>query len=388
VAVLGSAWLCLATVWAATPAAPVVMLEQLVGTESDRGLTILIEASVPAPQFTCSFPSPGEVVLEIPGATSRLKSHYVFGDPIALEASTEVVTSSGGGLRIRLSLKKGALRVVEGATQGIRLQFAPDEGTHGVTSPVRGDEYSIGIGDKLEIGVFGHDDLNKVVEVRGDGTINYPLIGDLPVAGKSVSDVDAEITRVLGKDYLVDPQVSVDVKEYQSQWITVLGEVRTPGRYVLKRNMRLIDLFAEAGGVTKEAGSRMIVTRRAVGDKAPDQIVVDREKLFAGTSELTNLLLVHGDIVTVLEKDVFYIRGEVARPGSYFLENGMTLMKAISVAGGFTQFANRRDIEVIRADPSTGQKKVTVDLKAIENGKKEDLPLHSNDTIIVPRRIF
>jgi polysaccharide export outer membrane protein len=97
---------------------------------------------------------------------------------------------------------------------------------------------------------------------------------------------------------------------------------------------------------------------------------------------------VHGDIITVPEKEAFYIRGEVARPGSYFLERGMTVMQAIAVAGGLGQFANRKSIELLRSPRGVKPEKITINLKAIEDGKRADVPIQPNDLIIVPRRIF
>ena len=115
---------------------------------------------------------------------------------------------------------------------------------------------------------------------------------------------------------------------------------------------------------------------------------MDRDRLLSQNNQDSNIPLRHGDIVLVGEKEVFYIRGEVTKPGAYLLESGMTVLKAISLAGGFTQFANRKQVDVLRAGGSGVQSKSTVNVKAIEDGKKEDLPIRPNDTIIVPRRIF
>jgi len=142
-----------------------------------------------------------------------------------------------------------------------------------------------------------------------------------------------------------------------------------------------------AGGATKEAGSQILITRQT-GDGVPRQVVVDRTQLLSQNNKDSNVLLQHGDIVAVAEKQVFYIRGEVNKPGAYLLESDMTVLKAISLAGGFTQFANRKQVDILRAGSRGVQEKVTVNLKAIEEGKKEDLPIHPDDTIIVPRRIF
>jgi polysaccharide export outer membrane protein len=117
-------------------------------------------------------------------------------------------------------------------------------------------------------------------------------------------------------------------------------------------------------------------------------MALDRVKLLSGDSQEANVLLSHGDIVALPEKRVFYIRGEIARPASYFLEKGMTVMKAITVAGGLSQFANRKEIELLRSRADGVQEKIKINLKAIEDGKRQDVPVLPNDLIIVPRRIF
>src|SRR5262249_33773397 len=102
----------------------------------------------------------------------------------------------------------------------------------------------------------------------------------------------------------------------------------------------------------------------------------------------SNMALRHGDIVTLGEHEAFYIRGEVARPGPYFVGKDYTVLRAISVAGGLTQFANRKEVQLLRSGDGGIQKKTIVNLKAIEDGHKEDIPILPNDVIIVPRRIF
>ncbi len=151
--------------------------------------------------------------------------------------------------------------------------------------------------------------------------------------------------------------------------------------------MRVIDVLAEAGGATKEAGSQILVTRQSP-DGSPRQIALDRNRILSQESRDSNIPLEHGDIITVGERDLFYIRGEVARPGPYQFEGGMTVLRAIAYAGGFSQFANRKHVDVLRSGANGVQEKMTVNVKAIEDGKKQDLPLRPGDTIIVPRRIF
>lgn len=358
------------------------VVESLSYEEVDGGGVLHLKVSGSVPAFSCTVPAPGarDLVIEVPGASTQLPDRLDLKNRVVPEASVEKGLGGGSGVRLRFVVGQGSLVRIEQSERGLLLRFARSTSTEAA-------EYRVGTGDKIEINVFGHDDLSKIVEVRADGTINYPLIGDLHVAGNTVAEIDGEITRILGKDYLVDPQVSVDVREYQSQWVTIVGEVRTPGKYVLKRNMRVIDVLAEAGGATKEAGSQILITRPS-DEGPPRQIMVDRDRLLSRNDQDSNILLQHRDIVAVAEKEVFYIRGEVTKPGAYLLESGMTVLKAVTLAGGFTQYANRKQVDVLRAGGNGVQKKVTINMKAIEDGKKEDWPIHADDTIIVPRRIF
>ena len=362
--------------------AAATVLESVDFKEAEDGGVIHVQVSGALPAFSCTVPAAGtrDLVIELPGAGTHLPAHLDLKNALVPQAFIEKGSLGAVGVRVRLTIDRGFLARLEQSDHGLLLHFLR-------STPPETSEYRVGIGDKIEINVFGHDDLSKIVEVRADGSINYPLIGDLRVVGKTVAEIDGEITRILGKDYLVDPQVSVDVKDYQSQWVTIIGEVRAPGKYVLKRNMRLVDILAEAGGASKEAGSRILITRQSE-DGDPGQIAVDRDRLLSQNNQDSNIPLRHGDIVLVGEKEVFYIRGEVTKPGAYLLESGMTVLKAISIAGGFTQFANRKQVDVLRAGDKGVQSKIRVNVKSIEDGKKEDLPIQPNDTIIVPRRIF
>jgi len=351
------------------------------------GTVLNVRISGPIPSFMVrlhTLPTV-EAVLEIPGAVHRLEDAYRFEGGLVRAARIETGSGAGDGVVLRITLTDEATLVaVEQGAGALKLQF----GRLVVQKAAVPEDYRIGIGDKIEIAVFDHPDLSKVVEVRADGTINFPLVGDLPVAGKSAAEVDDLMTRRLGEDFIIDPQVSVDVHDYQSQWVTVIGEVRTPGRYVLKRNMRLVDLMAEAGGATKEAGNGIQIERQAEGEARAEHLRVDRSAPPSKDHQSVNLLLRPGDVVTLSEKEVFYIRGEVTRPGRHYLENDMTLMKAITVAGGLGPFGNPKMIELLRTEPGGRSKKMEVNLKAIENGKADDIPLKPNDTIIVPRRVF
>ena len=253
-------------------------------------------------------------------------------------------------------------------------------------------EYEVGPGDVLEVNVYGNDDLSRIVTVQPNGSISYPLIGEVQVAGLTVAEVRRKITNLLERDYLVKPQVEVKVREYNSQYVSVVGEVNSPGRKPLRGRTRLIDLLSEAGGFKPTASAEVMLTRTD-GDFGDGRrsISVRLSKSSSPTAQdLVNLELPlkNGDIITALPKSFVTVDGEVSRPGRYAIESDLTVTGAVSLAGGLTRFGSS-DVKVRRTDPETGKVTIIeVDLKSVRNGKKPDVPLLPNDVISVSRRVF
>jgi polysaccharide export outer membrane protein len=367
-----------------------------------QSLVLEIRTGSPVPPYTFTLPGTdtGEVQVSWQGRPQDYPRRTALGDARLPEVTIDPL----GDDRLQLHLPLNALRLVsvDQSVDSIRLHLVerPGAGTTtpgpaggggggGASGPNRhSGDYEIGPGDKLEFSVFGHDDLKRSLEVRSDGKANIPMLGDIPVAGKTTDELDEEVTLLLGRDYIVDPQVSIELKDSAKLWVTVMGEVRNPGRYPLKRDMKIIDLMAAAGGITKDAGSRISIVRHGDNEGDVQNIAVDRDHLLGDVTGESNLILQRNDVVTIGGKDYYYIRGEVTRPGPYFLETGTTVLKAISVASGLTPFANRRQVSVLRSGKDGVQEKVVVNLKAIEDGKAPDIPLKPEDTIIVPRRVF
>jgi polysaccharide export outer membrane protein len=243
----------------------------------------------------------------------------------------------------------------------------------------------------LEVVVIGNEDLSRSSTVQPSGTITLPLLGEVPVAGLTVPEVQRKITTLLERDYLVNPQVEVLVKEYQSQFVIVVGEVNSPGRKPLRGRTRLIDILVEAGSLKAGASGEIQITRT---DGSFDGGVKTLSLRLGGgpmtpqdavTLEVT---LRNGDIITVLGKNYVTVEGEVTRPGRYVIEGQLTVSGAVSMAGGLTRFGSN-DLKVRRIDVQTGKIQIIdVDLKDVRRGKKPDLALLANDVVSVPRRRF
>jgi polysaccharide biosynthesis/export protein len=258
-------------------------------------------------------------------------------------------------------------------------------------APTPAPEYRLGAGDVLEVIVFGNEDISRTTTVQTTGSISLPLLGEVAVAGLTVSEAKQKLTSLLARDFLVNPQVDVKIKEYQSQFVTVLGEVNSPGRKGLRGRTRLIDVLVDAGGFTPRASGEVSITR-AEGTFDGGAHVLRLRFGSASPSAIDQvnmeLTLRSGDVITALPKFYVTVEGEVARPGRYVLDGDLTVTGAISTAGGLTRYG-KNDVQVRRVDAQTGKTTIIqVDLKDVRKGKKPDLPLLPNDVVTVPRRIF
>ena len=258
-------------------------------------------------------------------------------------------------------------------------------------APTVAPEYRLGAGDVLEVTVFGNDDLSRTTTVQINGSISLPLLGEVPVAGLTVSEMKQKLTSLLARDYLVNPQVDVKVKDYLSQFVTVLGEVNSPGRKGLRGRTRLIDVLVDSGGFTPRASGVVSITRgEGTFDAGGNLLRLRFGSATPSAIDQINLELVlrNGDIITALPKFYVTVEGEVTRPGRYVLEGDLTVTGAISTAGGLTRYG-KNDVQIRRVDAQTGKTTIIeVDLKDVRKGKKPDLPLLPNDVVTVPRRIF
>ncbi len=250
-------------------------------------------------------------------------------------------------------------------------------------------EYTIGPDDTLDIKVWDNDDLNRTVEVSQEGSFTYPLIGKVVVDGLSVFEIETLIKKKLADGYIIAPQVTVNVIEYQSQKVFLFGEVRNPGSYVLKRKTHIMELISEAGGLTDRAERIIKIVRsksprRNAGIMTPERdeenetiIMVDLGK-YKEDITYDSFFVKSGDSIYVDPMPRLFVTGEVGRPGEFIWKKGLTIRQAISLAGGPTNMAAEKRTIVIR----------------IENEKEEKYRVNMgdlvkpDDIIKVPGRYF
>jgi polysaccharide biosynthesis/export protein len=250
-------------------------------------------------------------------------------------------------------------------------------------------DYRVGAGDVLKITVYGHEDLVRTSVVAADGRMPFPLIGDVAAGGLTPTELETRLRDLLGKDYLVDPQVTVAVQEYRSQRVFVLGEAERPGTYYLTGRSKLLDVLSQAGGPGKLAGRQAVVVRapKSEGPLTPGAagsttIRVSLRKLLDGDSS-ENIPLENGDTVYIPKQTSFFVMGEVKKPGAFVLEKETSALEAITIAGGFSERAASSIAKVLRKQPDGSQETIPIDLSGADP-RARDFLLAEGDTVLVP----
>lgn len=242
--------------------------------------------------------------------------------------------------------------------------------------------YKIGSQDVIKIEVAGDPEFSSEVSVSDRGTIAYGTLGELNVMDLTATEI-AELIRkeLVDRKLLINPNVTVSIKEYKSHSVTALGEVKVPGRYYLKGAEKLLDVIASAGGISPNAGD-VIINRSGPG--GPQVITVSGDQLLNDSTPL-----ISGDVIFVKTKEVnrVFVSGEVASGKPMVFEDGLTVSQAVLMAGGLSRFGSKSKITIRRVVKGK-ERIIRVNLADIEKGKAEDVPLMPNDQVIVGRRIF
>ena len=256
--------------------------------------------------------------------------------------------------------------------------------------PASGQEYTIGPRDVLGIAVWGQADLSRDYTVDPDGLVPFPLLGRVMAAGSTPKALAAQLTELLGKDYLVNPQVIVNVKEYLSQKVQVLGAAERPGVYHLTGPTTLLEILSRAGGFASSAGKQVLLVRNHGTSDGASAVRLSLEKIQAGDPS-ENARVQSQDIVIVSRAQAYsyFVFGEVKKPGAYTLDKDTNILEGITVAGGFTDKAAPGRTRVIRSTPE-GQKVIEVDMNDIlRRGRAATtVMLQESDVVVVPESFF
>ena len=248
-------------------------------------------------------------------------------------------------------------------------------------------DYLIGPQDVVTIQVYDQADLGGKYSVEADGTFSFPLIGRVKAGGQTLRALEQDLKSKLADGYFRNPQVTVAIEQYRSQRVFVMGEVRQPGPVPLTGGMTLIEALARAGSTTSTASGEVAIVRNSQGEVRgpvlPDQnsgsdVFRASIKELEGGALSQNLELRDGDTVFVPRAETIYVFGQVRTPGAYGVQANMTVLQALSLAGGVTDRGAMSRIRIARL----------LEGKRTELRVKLDDIVQPGDTIIVPERYF
>ena len=272
-------------------------------------------------------------------------------------------------------------------------------------------EFPIGAADLIEITVYGVPDFSRELRVSSAGNIRLPFLGEIEVAGMTPPEAEEALADLLNPDYVIDPQVSVVVKEPRSRMFSVLGAVLKPGQYQMLQPITLVTAIAGAGGLdlsragdtvtirrmkVAEASGAMQATRAATvlvdnpenQESASYVFEVDLRKIMQEGDLSRDVPVLPGDVISVPEriKQAFFVIGDVNRPGPFEFpeDQGIKLTRALGMAGGPTKTSKLKNTNLIRQNPDGTVDQMALNLDNVFKGKDPDMELQPNDMIYVP----
>jgi polysaccharide export outer membrane protein len=236
--------------------------------------------------------------------------------------------------------------------------------------------------DQLAITVFGVEDLSGKFLVAADGTVTFPHLGAVRVAGMDAAQVATELTGKLKEaGLLLNPQVTVELVQTPNKKVIVTGAVRSPGQLPFAGELTLFEALALSGSTTGDAGDLVLVIRAAAAGggnghgEGGNVIEVSRAELEGGNLAQHNVTLHDGDQIVVPRAQQVFISGQVRSPGGYTIASGTTVLQTLTLAGGLTDRGTMRGIKILR------------DGKEVKNVKADTI-VRPGDTIIVRASAF
>lgn len=243
-----------------------------------------------------------------------------------------------------------------------------------------GQDYQIGAGDIIRVNVFQNPELSLETRVGETGTISYPLIGAIPLGGLTIPAAEKKIADMLREGgFVVQPQVNIMLVQIRGSQVAVLGQVVRPGRFPLEiNNTKLTDMLAIAGGIAPGGADTLVLSGMRAGKSI--HMEIDIASMLLNGNFAQDVLLQGGDIIYVHRAPMFYIYGEIQRPGSYRIERDMTLRHALAQAGGISLRGTERSLRLYRRDAKGNM--------VLQEDPNQDTNLKADDIIYIRESLF
>jgi polysaccharide export outer membrane protein len=262
-------------------------------------------------------------------------------------------------------------------------------------------DYCVGPEDLLVIAILGQDKLNRELRVNGQGEITMPLVGTVKVAGLTPQGIEKRLVELYDANYLVNPQITVGVKEFRHQRVAVTGAVAKPGPYELIGPRTLLEVLSMAGGFTTTANNITagdvvnVIRNQSAPDVAKsinatqpfapktETLVIDLRRLLSGQEPQLNVAVHNGDVIHVPFAGTAYVLGGVKKPGNILVKENLTVSQAVAMAGGVEPLLGTDDITIMRFDEQGNAMRINTSLNRIIAKADPDIPIKDHDVVVV-----
>lgn len=262
------------------------------------------------------------------------------------------------------------LRLVLALSLGVSVSIAQPADSSGA-------DYILGSGDVIRITVYDNEDLLTEARISAEGVVIMPLLGQIKLSGMTVGQASDHISALLADGFIINPQVNIFIQEFRSKKAIVLGRINRPGLIEMSGPVTLLELLSQAGGLADDFGEKVTIKR--VENGKDHVIQVDLKSLIEGGDMKQNIDIRDGDTVYVGKAGMCYVTGEVQSPNAYKCSDNMTVLKLITLAGGFTGKASKGKVRIVRI---VSGKETLLENVAL------DLPVLPDDVIVVPESFF
>ncbi|HVM94249.1 MAG TPA: polysaccharide biosynthesis/export family protein [Terriglobales bacterium] len=270
------------------------------------------------------------------------------------------------------------------STSSDAQQSSSATGSNNTSAPhrlVANSNVKLGVGDLIDVNVFGVPDLTTKTRISSTGDIYLPLIDYVHIADLSLDEAQELIQKRLEDGGFVrNPHVTLFIEEAQSQAITMVGELAHPGPYTISGNRTLYDMISAAGGLSDRAGRVVTIVHR---DDPDHKIELQLSPNLAEDTQ-NNVDVRPGDTIIVSRAGIVYVVGDVQHPSGFLIEDSsLTVLKALALAGGSNRTASLNKTRILRQTPN-GVKEIPIPMKKILYAKAPDVPLVKGDVLFVP----
>jgi polysaccharide export outer membrane protein len=265
-------------------------------------------------------------------------------------------------------------------------------------APASGQKsYVLGPNDRVTVRCQNADEFPaSPIRVDSDGQVTLPFVGRVKLAGLTVDGAEKLLTARLS-EFIRHPEVALNVTESHSQPVSVFGAVNYPGAYQLEGRKTLTEILAMAGGLRKDSGRVVKLTRRVewgpipLRSALPDATGVfsvaeiDTEELVRASAPAVNVEIRPFDVISVPQAELVYVVGQVRKPGGFIMtgRENFTVLQAISMAEGLDRTAAPKKARILRKSAS-GHIEINVNIESILSGRAQDVPLSAEDVLFIP----